>query len=572
MMSICKRIFCLLLAAAAVLAGSAALAAGAAVPAADYAGVPVDLSAPETAPEGVFFSADGAAVTIASAGVYRLSGRLAGRLIVDADGEVELILAGVSLQGEECLSIQSRDPVTLTLAPGGINVLLDGALEPDESASAVIRSKAPLTIGGEGVLTVKAGGNNAILAKAGLTVAGGELHIYAANHGLKSAGPLAITGGNITVSAGGDGLQAEDGRVTSGAIEISGGALNIVSTGDGLQAQSALTVSGGELSVTTGGGGGNAMNHSGGDMFAPRGWGQSASAQSDDISAKGLKSDGDITVSGGVIRLSTADDSLHCARLCTVAGGELSICSSDDAIHSDDMLVISGGSIAVSDCFEGLEAFAIEIHGGAVRIYAVNDCINANGSEWGGGIDSVSGYDYTYFWQSGGSSDFVVYSTGGNMGDGVDSNGSAYITGGHLTVSTPGTFLENGIDSGFGNFIISGGEVLAGGASTMQETPSSTSEQCIAVVNTSVAAGSDICLYDAAGAELWRYTLPNYASCIIISHPGMTLGNTYTLACGDAVTELDFAEKNSISVGGGGFGGMGGGFPGMGGGPGGRPF
>ena len=637
-----EYVFCPMLAAAAVFLGSTAYAAepetvspveiAVTLPAAESV-KNIDLSAPETAPAGAVFSDEG--VTISRTGAYRLTGTLQGRVLVDADGPVELILAGVSLQGRGCLETNTKDPLTLTMEAGTLNVLTDGLTAADDNTPAVITAKGALIIGGEGSLTVVAGGSDGLECKDGVTLAGGSLYIKAADEGIQSRGPVSITGGSTRIVSAGDGIAAEAGRITAGditlsggtlsitgqsrgldaeegnilltggeltidstddglraldvtqtggilsittrgytpadatveetiagdgidggTVSISGGELTITSAGDGIQALTALTVTDGVLSITSGGGGGDALNHSGGDMFGPPGRSWSQSAAADDPSTKGLKSDGDITVTGGRIGLSTADDSLHCVRLCTIEGGELYIYSSDDAIHSDDMILINGGDITVYDCFEGLEGFAVEVHGGNILLYAVNDCVNANGPEgwgWGGNTsvtDSVSGYDTTYYWQSGGWADYVVYSYGSNMGDGLDSNGSMYITGGHLTVSTPGTFMENGIDSGFGNFIISGGEVMAGGAAAMQPTPSSTTEQCVAVISgISIQADTTIYLYDSDGNKLWNYTIPNYTSCLIVSHPEMTQGNVYTVTYGENSTTLDFTSSNAISAG-----------------------
>ena len=654
-----KCLICPLLAAAALLAGSAAYAAGpepaseteiaVALPAA--VSVPqIDLSTPETAPEGVVFSGD--TVTITAAGSYRLTGTLRGRVVADADGPVELILAGVSLQSEACLENSTKDTLTVTLAEDTLNVLMDGLTAPDDHAQAAIVSKGPLTIGGDGALTVVSNGGDALDCKDGLTLAGGTLYIKAADEGIQSRGPVAVTGGIIRINAQGDGLAAEAGRVTAGditvsggelivtaqsrgldaeegnilllggsltidsvddglralditqtggalsitahgytpadttaeeaiagdgidsdTVTISGGELTITSTGDGIQTLTALTVTDGLLSITSGGGGGDASSHAG-DMFmmGPMGRNSSSSSSASTVSAKGLKSDGDITISGGVIDLNTADDSIHGARLCTIEGGTISVCSSDDAIHCDDMLLITGGDITISDCFEGLEAFAIEIHGGTLSIRAVNDGVNANGPEgwgWGGNTsvtDSVSGYSTTYFWQSEGWMDIIVTGNTSNMGDGMDSNGALYVTGGHLTVSTPGTYMENGIDGG-SVFYISGGEVMAGGASSMQPTPYSATEQCVAVIYTSgTTGGTLVTLSDSEGNELWSYTITNYFNCLIVSHPSMTLGNTYTVTYGTQSTTLDFTSSTSISAGSGGWGG------GFGGGRGGRPF
>lgn len=609
MFKVKKYVFCPMLAAAAVFLGSTAYAAepeavspveiAVTLPAAESM-KNIDLSAPETAPMGVVFSEAG--VTISQAGVYRLTGAFEGRVLVDADGPVELILAGISLRGQGCLETTTKDPLTLTLEAGTLNVLTDDLTAPDANAPAVITAKGALTVGGEGSLTVVAGGGDGLECKEGVTLTGGSLYIKAADEGIQSRGPVSLTGGSTRIVSTGDGISAKPGRITAGDIAVysgkltvtaqvrgldaeegaititggtvtatstddgiraltydqTGGELSVTSEGDGVQAVTALTIADGTVSITTGGGGGDALNHSGGDMFGPpgRGWNQNT-VEADTPSTKGLKSDGDITVTGGIIGLSTADDSFHCARLCTIEGGEIYIYSSDDAIHADDMILINGGNITVYDCFEGLEGFAIEVHGGNILLYAVNDCVNANGPEgwgWGGNsstvTDSVSGYDTTYYWQSGGWADYIVYSYGSNMGDGMDSNGSMYITGGHLTVSTPGTFMENGIDSGFGYFIISGGEVMAGGASAMQPTPSSNTEQCVAVISgITIEGGTPVYVYDSGAKEVWSHTIANYTTCLIVSHPDMVQGNVYTVVYGDNSVILDFTTSNAITAG-----------------------
>lgn len=632
-----KCVICPLLAATALLAGSFAYAAGpepasepeiaATLPAAESV-FHIDLNTPDNAPEGVFFS--GSTVTITAAGTYRITGSLQGQVIADTDGPTELILAGVSLQGEECLSIPTNDPVTITLEENTRNFLLDGASAPDEHAAPVILSQGPLTIGGSGALSLTARANHAIRAMDDLTITGGNLYILAANDGLKARGTLTIADGTVSVHSTGDGLEAEAGRITEGCVHITGGSLTIdsrtrgidaehsvhiaggettlsslddgiralsfsqtdgtihitaqgytaadtteesytgdgidtetftlsggylaiTSAGDGIQALTDLTVTDGEVYILSGKGGGSAINHSGGDMFGPPGRSSSrSSSSSSTVSAKGLKSDGSITITGGKVGLSTEDDSIHSGILCTIDGGELYIYSSDDAIHSDDMIVINGGDITVYDCFEGLEGFAVEVHGGNILLYAVNDSVNANGPEgWGGNAveNSVSGYADTYYWHSGGWADYITYSTGGNMGDGIDSNNSVFITGGHLTVSTPGTFMENGIDSGFGYFIISGGEVMSGGASSMQPTPYSNTEQCVALIEAiSIPTGTTIYIHDSEGNEIWSHDIACYASCLIVSHPGMVQGNTYTVTYEETTISLDFTSSNSITV------------------------
>lgn len=614
-----KALLIPLLAAAALLAGCAASSGGAgavseteipvALPAADTVAA-IDLDAPEALPEGV--TRDGSELTVTAQGTYRVTGTLSGRLTVDADGPVELVLAGAELTGPTCLDVVSGDPVTVTTEAGTVNTLSDGVSEADGNADAVLLSKAPLTLGGEGWLSVVAGAHNGIQSKDDLTVTGGHITVLAANHGLKAKGSLTVAGGTLDITSGADGLTAVDARLTDGRVTVAGGDIAVRAAGrgvdaeglvslaggtltveaendavrggsilvsggdlaltagcDGLQAAEELTISGGTVSIVTAGGGGGAINKAG-DSFGPMMW--SAQATELENSAKGLKSDGSITVTGGDIDLSTADDAVHAATLCSVAGGTLRINAGDDAIHSDDMLVINDGSITITDCFEGLEAFAIEVHGGDISIRAVNDGINCNGpemmfprpgasgeSETAAEPTSLSGQATTYFRQTGGVIDLVVTGNSNNVGDGVDSNGYVFIDGGVLTVSTKGDTMEGGIDTGRDGPTVTGGMVMAGGASMMQEDWTSDSTQCCAVIYTDYqAAGTVVTIWDEDGREIWSVTMENTFNCLVLSHPELLPGHVYTVTYGSGSSTLDFTETTVITMrssGGWGFGG-----------------
>lgn len=542
-------------------------AAAALSPSGEGGALALDLSDTAALPYGASY--DSGVITITTGGVYRLTGSFAGQLQIDTKDAVELILAGASLTGQECVNILSDAPVTITAEARTENLLSDGAKAVDSDAHATVFSKAPLTIGGEGSITVTAAANNGIQSKDSLTVTGGSLAVNAANHGLKSRGALTVTGGNITVNAGKDGLTAEAGRLSGGNVSVTGGTLTINAVCDGIQAENDLTVSGGTLDITTGGGGGGAINRSG-EEFGPMMWTNQEAEP--DVSAKGLKSDGSIYISGAAINLNTADDAIHCATLCTVDSGDITILSSDDAIHCDDWLVINGGNIDITDCFEGLEAFAVDVNGGDIIIRSVNDGINANGPEMFGfgmnqqataEITSLSGQGTTYFRQTGGSIDLVVTGNYNNAGDGVDSNGSVYISGGTLTVSTLGNTREGGVDYGGGEFVITGGALMAGGSSMMQESISTASTQCSAVLAVnSQAAGTVVTITGENGNEIWSVPMANVFTCLVLSHPDMTPGHIYTVTYGTASSTLDFTGTTVINMSGGfGFGGPGGGRP-----------
>ena len=348
-------------------------------------------------------------------------------------------------------------------------------------------------------------------------------------------------------------LITNDDGIRADTVNVMGGDLSVAAGCDGIQAATLLTVDDGTLSVTTGEGGGNAISHPG-ESFGP--WASSA-ATGDDLSHKGLKSDGSITVTGGTISLDTEDDAIHCADVCTVEGGQIDIVSSDDGIHADDMLVIRSGTVHLWDCFEGLEAFAVEIRGGDVYIRSVNDGINANGMEMmfrrstdeETEVTSASGATTTYFLMAGGTLDLAVTGSMSNMGDGVDSNGAVYITGGTAVVSTYGSFMENGLDTGWGGPVVTGGAVIAGGSSTMAESFSSYSTQCCAVVSTDwMPDGTEVAITDEAGRVIWSVVLPDGFSCLQISHPDLLPGHVYTLTCGGQSTTLDFTGTTNIAA------------------------
>ena len=469
--------------------------------------------------------------------------------------------------------------------------------EPENSetdAKAVIYSKGSLTIGGEGTLIIRAELNNGIQSKSNLTIANGTINVTAANNALKAAGSISIEGGQVNLSSRGDGFNSIAGRLAPGDVSISGGrvavsadgrgidaegttyvsagelsiiseddairadvisvtdgVLTVDAQGDGLQAATDLTVSGGTLSITTGGGGGKAIQHAG-ESFGM--WGGSDRSEDDTPSTKGLKSDGSITVAGGSFALNNADDSIHCGTLFTMDGGSVTICSNDDAVHSDDLLVINDGQLQIDDCFEGLEAFGVEIYGGNVVIRAVNDGMNANGSmgffrsDEQAEVTSLSGSSKTYVLIAGGKVDLVVTGNSSNHGDGIDSNGALYITGGESVVSTFGSFMEGGLDTGSGGPVVTGGMVIAGGSSSMAEGFSSSSTQCAAIISTrSMPDNTEVVLSDEDGNVIWSVVMADSFSCLQISHPDMQVGHVYTLTYGNQTTTLDFTNTNNIS-------------------------
>lgn len=94
-----------------------------------------------------------------------------------------------------------------------------------------------------------------------------------------------------------------------------------------------------------------------------------------------------------LIRLITKEERLQSAQLLTIESGDLTISAADDAIHCDYTLQIGaegtdGPAILITDCDEGLEAAALHVALGDIRIRASDDCLNAANSD-------LSGFDFS---------------------------------------------------------------------------------------------------------------------------------------------------------------------------------
>ena len=197
-------------------------------------------------------------------------------------------------------------------------------------------------------------------------------------------------------------------------------------------------------------------------------WG-TYSVSSSSYSAKGIKADNEINVTGGNITISSTDDSFHANYGLTlengevgkgninISGGSITVSSGDDGMHADGLLTINDGVINVVNSHEGLEGNQIYIKGGSTYVYANDD-----------GVNATSGAKQTIVDVSGGYLDVTV---GSGDTDGIDSNGSYNQTGGFVitrnpTNDTSGNMGALDID---GTFTMTGGTFIALGP--VSQTP-----------------------------------------------------------------------------------------------------
>lgn len=579
---------------------------------------------------------NGTTVTITQPGNYDITGELSdGQILVDAEkeDEISLTLSGASItcSSSAPIYVKKAGAVTIILADGTENYISDSdtyALEEGEDEpDAAIFSKADLSFSGDGKLTVEGNYDMAIHSKdsvcffdsgtydilsagdgvkgkdsvliagaiamnitAGqdgiqsssskdgpgtiLLEGGSTISITAGKHGIKAETALSVSTGTLTIDAQEDGLHAGDFIHIGGHDSDPAPVLTITAGCAGIQSTTDLTIWSGDISITTGGGAANAPEHV--EEFGFPGWFDTQEDSSDETSssAKGLKSDGDMTIDGGTINLDCMDDGLHCGGALTISdGADLTIASGDDGVHSDDTLVISGGTINIIQSYEGLEAVFITISGGDISLVASDDGLNA-----AGGSSADTDFEFMGPGQEGTAetleeASYYILITGGTLnvdagGDGLDSNGAFFMEGGTVIVSGPEDSMNGALDyTTTGQ--ITGGTLIACGASGMAQNFDSSSTQCSLLYNfdETFEGGTTVTLSDATGTVLFEAEMAKSFNSVVISTPDMQVGETYTLSCGDNSVEVELTDTIT-AVGSGGFGGGPGGGPG---GPGGGP-
>lgn len=512
--------------------------------------------------------ADGTTLTIKEEGTYVISGSLSsGQIVIEADdsAKIHLVLNGVSVRCENsaALLIRGADKVFVTLAEGSENTLESGSEAPsgeDENVDGVIFSRSDLTLNGSGSLTINAGYKHGIVSKDDLVITGGVYNITAVGGGLYGKDCVKILDGTFNLNVEMDGIQSDNEEdADRGFVYIAGGTYDITAGHDGIQAETLLKVAEGTINITTGTGSGAAVNGSS-DTDSTSNGSTNVTDSSSSESIKGLKSGSLLEITGGTIVINSEDDSVHSNGSITITAGDLTISSDDDAVYADENLQIDGGSIQILQSYEGLEGKSVVINDGTISLVSADDGINANG---GADSSGFGGFGRGFETDSFGSSETDIYIAinGGEItidasGDGLDSNGNLYITGGVTYISGPSDSGNGALDYGEGcTGEISGGVLLAVGASGMAENMSSSSTQCTFMQNLDETAsgGDTVTITDASGNVLASYTPVRSYQNIIFSCPELQVGETYTVTVGSqsvAVEQSDTVVGESSGMGG----------------------
>ncbi|MCR5812806.1 MAG: carbohydrate-binding domain-containing protein [Lachnospiraceae bacterium] len=503
-------------------------------------------------------------VVIAEAGRYVFSGDLEdGSIIVDAhdSSKVWILLDGVEINcsDDACIQVDQADKVFLTLAEGSQNILTSGSVYSDTALSdgtdGAIFAHDDLTINGSGSLTVTAQYSHGISANDDLVITGGTITISAVDDAIHVNDSIRIKDAAITVTAGDDGLLTSN-EVENGYLYIESGTLDTTASGDGIHTTGDITVAGGEINISVG----------------------------DD----GIHSDASVFVQSGTILISDCYEGIE-ALIIDVSGGDVSINCEDDGFNanggSSDMFggggQMGGGRNDGTFGHGGMHGSGTD-HGTTgerptppeMGVEGINGEMptppdmdgegmsgempappDMSGESMSSGMpadpetDTASGSTQssadtedveTYISISGGT--VRIVNEVGQDADGMDSNGDIKISGGTIYISLLGTGSNCAVDyaseSG-GVAEITGGTIIACGASSMAEGFDSTSTQASILYNTStVAEATTLTVADADGSVLLSWEVPCSFSSALISCPEMKVGGTYTVSAGGTSEEI----------------------------------
>lgn len=423
-----------------------------------------------------------AALRIENGGDYVLENEINGTVVINTKEKLTLTLKNARVTGNNGPAIYVINCKSLNVVLEGDSVLADSATYSAEfsGAKGAFFSEDDLVIGGSGSLTVTSSYAHGLACDDGITLESGALTVTAAvKDAVHVNDYFTVKGGSFTVlSAEGDGVHCE------AAIDISGGALDITATGDGIKSAA-------------------------------------KAADEDDISAEEASGACNVAISGGTIKINTAEDGIQADGALTVSGGDIAVTTTGEVSSSgkndfgwgtppggfggggmhggrgDRMggtsssptgdtqsasskglkagaaLTVSGGTISVSSTDDALHSNGtVEINGGSLVLSSGDDGIHGDGAVTinGGDINitgSYEGIEGMTVEINDGVISVVATDDGLNAADGsasnnrpgqANSNNSIVVNGGKVYVNAEG----DGLDSN-GALTINGGTVLVDG-------------------------------------------------------------------------------------------------------------
>lgn len=464
---------------------------------------------------------------------YELSGTASdGFFKLYSSAKQVIKLNGLDLTNPSGAAINNQSHKYTSVVLTGDNYLRDGALNSsgeypdqtsDEDIKAAFFSEGQLIFSGDGSLTVTAEGKSGITSD-DYIVFQDDVTVRVSSkggHGIRGCEKVWITGGTVSIETSAVGKK---GISTDGEFLLEDGSVTVISTSPagtvdgeltgaaGIKADESVVIDGGTLTINVSGKG-----------------------------CKGISCDGDGHFNGGAVKVTATGANYGNSSQGPWGGSSES--KSAKGIRFEGNLYFDGSDVEVScAAHEGIEAKgAISITAGSVSSSASDDAVNS-----GTDMTITSGRVYAF--------------SSGN--DGLDANGDMYVKGGYIYAvgsGSPEVALDANTEERH-RLYISGGTLVAFGGI---ESGSSITQP---VVNVSKwTAGAEYSLYDGDSLSV-SFTAPSKGgSGIVISHPDLVSGDSYTLKTSSGSSNLTASME---AQGGGNPGGGPGGNPG--GGPGGR--
>ncbi len=237
----------------------------------------------------------------------------------------------------------------------------------------------------------------------------------------------------------------------------------------------------------------------------------------------------ELRIMDGIFHINSANHGLKGNDALLIRGGTITVNSRGNGLKSDLVTAVLGGDILVENSEEGIEGETVLFDGGTVRITSGDDGINASADKTAVPAICITGGDVTVDAE----------------GDGIDSNGNIYMTGGRLMVFGPQKGGNGALDYDV-SFQISGGTLAAFGPGDMdqQVSPSSPQPAVQMRYGSVMPAGTKVSLKNEAGEEICQAESAKPFRTVVLSAPELVLGETYTLETG--TDSLTFVPENTV--------------------------
>lgn len=554
--------------------------------------------------QGINITTNGADVTVnGNSGIqdvtYHLSGTTTdGSLVLSSDERFNFIFSGVNITNPTgaAIKVLLDVKVSVTLDDNTTSSLSDGSSSADKAA---FESKGQLLFSGNGVLNVAGVAKHGIFSSDYIRILSGTINVTSAYSDGLHGDYFQMYGGTVDITANSSGIDGD-----TGFIEIYDGNITIHTTqndGKSMKCDSTLTINGGTLNLTVSGAqakglkSGQSIILNGGDIhitasgatvlsqlttgYEPSycsalksdntviindGTQLTITCPSSNNGGKGISADGNITINGGTVNITTAGAGATYTNSSNTTGSYTSSC-----IKSDAAITINAGNITCSSSGSGGKGITCD---GALTIGvadAANENLVLNVSTSGERFQVSSGGGGGGFPPGGNSGDYanpkaikslgnltinsgtitvtchqsneggegieskneltinggllevtsdkddainaankltinggMIYAaSAGN--DGIDCNGSMYINGG-LAISAGSSAPEEGFDCDQNTFQITGGIIVGTGGATSSPTSGSSQKS----IKYNATSGNAICIYNSNNTPILTMQLP----------------------------------------------------------------